>query len=60
MGVDLANIRKEILHREDDTKLTDSQPLIEITTYLQPRLVLHQRRLPQFFPSSPEDVEQQP
>ena len=60
MGVDLANIRMEVLHRENDTKLTDSQPLIEITTYLQPLLASRQKRLQPSFHNSLEGGEQQP
>lgn len=43
-----------------DKRLTDLQPLIEITTYLQPLLVSPQRRLQQSSHNSPEDDEQQP
>lgn len=40
--------------------LTDSQPLIETTTYLQPLRALHRRRLQQFSHNSLDDGEQQP
>ena len=60
MGVDLANIRMENVQWGIIQKLTDSQPLIEITTYLQPLPVSRQRRLQQSFRNSPEDDEQQP
>lgn len=43
-----------------DRRLTELQPLIEITTYLQPLLVSPQRRLQQSSRNSPEDDEQQP
>lgn len=60
MGVDLANIRMKNLESGLIKILTDSQPLIETTTYLQLLLALRRRKLQRFSHNFLDDGGQQP
>ena len=60
MGVDLANIRTDIVDSRMGQMLTNRQRSIGTTTFLLQLLVSHQKRHLPFSLNSPDDAELQP